>query len=72
MSGSMLEAQSLEPASDSVSTSLALPHSHSVSLSLSLSKINIKKIKKKKYWNGTMMRSVRQKSVKRGRSREAG
>ena len=39
-SGSVLTAQSLEPASDSVSPSLPLPHSCSVSLSLSLSKIN--------------------------------
>ena len=35
-SGSVLTAQSLEPASDSVSSSLPLPHLHSVSLSLSL------------------------------------
>ena len=42
-SGSMLTAQSLEPAWDSVSPSLSVPLSlHSVSLSLS--KINIKKI----------------------------
>ena len=41
-SGSVLTAQSLEPASDSVSPSfsLSLPCSCSVSLSLSLSKIN--------------------------------
>ena len=36
-SGSVLTAQSLEPASDSVSLSLPLPHSCSVSVSLSLS-----------------------------------
>ena len=43
-SGSVLTAQSLEPASDSVSLSLPLPCSHT----LSLSKINIKnKLKRK-------------------------
>ena len=43
-SGSVQIAQSLEPASDSVSPSLPIPHS--CTLSLSLSKINMKKIKK--------------------------
>ena len=43
MSGSVLTAQSLEPASDSVSPSLSAPPS----LPLSLSKINIKKIIRK-------------------------
>ena len=43
-SGSVLTAQSLDSASDSVSPSLsALPHAHSLSLSLCLPKINIKK-----------------------------
>ena len=40
-SGSVLRAQSLEPALDSVSPSLSLPFLCSISLSLSLSKINI-------------------------------
>ena len=39
-SGSVLTAQSLEPASDSESPSLSLPLPYSHSLSLSLSKIN--------------------------------
>ena len=43
MSGSVLTARSLEPASDSVSPSLFLSPPHSRSVSLSLSKINIKK-----------------------------
>ena len=49
-SGSVLTAQSLEPASDSVSPSLSLCLSPAHALSLSVSKIskNIKKIKKKK------------------------
>ena len=42
-SGSVLTAQSLEPASDSVSPSFTDPPP--LTLSLSLSKINIKKIK---------------------------
>ena len=42
VSGSVLTAQSLEPASDSVSPSLSLPLPHSGSVSLSLSRINIK------------------------------
>ena len=44
-SGSVLTAQSLEPASDSVSPSLSAPPLlvRALSLSLSLSKINIKK-----------------------------
>ena len=46
-SGSVLAAQSLEAASDSVSPSLSAPPS-SCSVSLSLPKINIKKFKKKK------------------------
>ena len=44
-SGSMLTAQSLGPASDSVSPSLSAPPLLELSLSLSLSKINIKKIR---------------------------
>ena len=40
--GSVLTAQSLEPASDSVSLSLPLPRSHSVSLSLSLKNKHLK------------------------------
>ena len=40
MSGSVLTAQSLEPASDSVSPSLCPLPTHTLSLSLSLSKIN--------------------------------
>ena len=43
-SGSVLTAQSLEPASDSVSPFLSLPMPRLCSVSLSLSKINIKKI----------------------------
>ena len=43
-SGSVLTAQSLEPASDSVSPSLSVPPR--LALSLSLPKINIKKKKK--------------------------
>ena len=43
-SGSVLTAQSLEPASDFVSLSLPLPCSCALSLNLSLNKINIKKI----------------------------
>ena len=43
--GSVLTAQSPEPALDSLSPlSLPLPCSHALSLSLSLSKINVKKI----------------------------
>ena len=42
-SGSVLTAQSLEPASDSVSPSLSMPLPHSRSVSLFLEKINIKK-----------------------------
>ena len=45
-SGSLLTAQSLDLASDSVSPSLSLPFPCSCSVSLSLSKIN--KLKKKK------------------------
>ena len=41
MSGSMLTAQSLEPASDSVSPSLSAPPL--LTLSLCLSKLNVKK-----------------------------
>ena len=43
-SGSVLTAQSLEPASDSVSPSLSLPltHSHSVSVSLKIKKTFLK------------------------------
>ena len=52
VSGSVLTAQSLEPASDSVSLSLTLPHSCSVSLS----KIN--KHKKKKNELGRLGGSV--------------
>ena len=48
MSGSVLTAQSLEPASDSVSPSLSAPPPLSLSLSLSLSKISIKKIFKER------------------------
>ena len=44
--GSVLTAQSLEPALDSVPPSLSLPLPRSHSDSLSLSKINIKKLKK--------------------------
>ena len=47
-SGSVLTAQSLEPASDSVSPSL--PDPPPLMLYLSLSKINIKKIKKNKVY----------------------
>ena len=49
-SGSGLMAQSLEPASDSVSPSLSAPSLFMLCLSLSVSKIkkNLKKIKKKK------------------------
>ena len=43
-SGSVLTAQNLEPALDSVSPSLPLPCSRSLSLSLSLSKMNRLKI----------------------------
>ena len=43
-SGSVLIAQSLEPASDSVSPSLSAPPQFTLCLSLSLSKINFKKI----------------------------
>ena len=48
VSGSVLTAQSLEPASDSVSPSLSAspPLILSLSLSLSLSKINIKNLQK--------------------------
>ena len=42
-SGSVLTAQSLEPASDSVSPSLSAPPPLMLTVSLSLSKINIKK-----------------------------
>ena len=42
--GSVLTAQSLEPASDSVSLSFSTPPPLALSFSLSLSKINIKKI----------------------------
>ena len=45
-SGPMLTAQSLDPASDSVSTSLSSPSPLTFFLSLSDSKINIKKILK--------------------------
>ena len=47
MSGSVLTALSLEPASDSVSLSLSapLPLIFSLSVSLSLTKINIKKVR---------------------------
>ena len=45
-SGSVLTAQSLEPASDSVSPPLSAPPRIALSLSLSLSKINIKQLKK--------------------------
>ena len=48
VSGSVLIAQSLEPASDSVSPSLSAPHLLTLSLSLSVSKINIKIFLKKK------------------------
>ena len=46
--GSVLTAQSLEPALDSVSLSLSTPPPRilSLSLSLSLSQINIKELKK--------------------------
>ena len=49
-SGSVLTAQSLEPASDSVCVSLCLPlpRLHSVSLSLSNISKNIKKFKRRK------------------------
>ena len=43
-SGSVLRAQNLEPASDSVSPSLSAPPPVALSLFLSLSKINIKKM----------------------------
>ena len=46
-SGSVLTAQSLEPASDSMSPSLSVPFQLTVCLSLSLSKINKTKFKKK-------------------------
>ena len=50
MSGSVLTAQSLEPAWDSVPPSLSVPPRLTLALSLCLPKINIKKIiyKKKK------------------------
>ena len=47
-SGSMLTAQSLEPASESVSPFPSAPPLLALCLSLSLSKINIKKKKKRK------------------------
>ena len=59
-SGSVLTAQSLEPASDSVSASLSAPpplaFSLSLSLSLSLSKIN--KLKKKKQQTSSLETSL--------------
>ena len=48
--GSVLTAQSLEPASDSVSLSLPLPHSCSDTLTLSKIKINKKKKLKRAYF----------------------
>ena len=53
--GSVLIAQSLEPASDSLSLSLPLPHLHSISLSLS--KININKQTKKDFREQIKQRS---------------
>ena len=48
VSGSMLTAQSLDPASDSVSPSLSALTPLTLCFTLSLSKINIKKKKKKR------------------------
>ena len=60
-SGSVLTAQSLEPASDSVSPSLSLPLPHSFSLSLSLLKISI--------WGAWVAQSVKRPTSARSRSR---
>ena len=57
-SGSVLIAQSLEPASDSVSPSLTAPLPLTLCLSFSLSKINIKKLKEIfKKWNHLIFNS---------------
>ena len=60
-SGSVLTARSLEPASDSMSSSFSAPLLLIVSLSLSLSKINMmmKKKKKKKKKKGSKLTEMR-------------
>ena len=66
-SGSVLTAQSLEPASDSVSPSLSVPLP--LTLCLSLSKIKVKKKKKRPSTSGTQGRQRRQGSKDHWKSR---
>ena len=57
-SGSVLTVQSLEPALDSVSSSLSAPPSLIHALSLSVSKINIKKFFWRMYFNLALKQNV--------------